>query len=241
MVRRITEPRTHGQRTGSIWIRDYDLGVFTTLGGSPDADPLIDEILIDVPGLPVKESRCSLVMKNPEPAVSAYRLPRIVISRDSFEPQKERRHPVTEEYRVVAQNANPITVSDPAGGSGATLTGHDSYETREQADPYDISYTIECWHRYDNWAQLVLFVVMKTFRQIKGELLVKDSLDQIRGYNIFMESGPAPLTEINSFGDRVVGYAVSYRVTAEIDFESPLILPSFRYPQPALTPIRGRM
>ena len=46
------QPRIHGQRTGFVWIRDFDHGVVSTLGAQLHPDPKIREYVVPIKNLP---------------------------------------------------------------------------------------------------------------------------------------------------------------------------------------------
>lgn len=221
-------PRVHGQPTGYVWLRDFDLGMVNTLGATPNPDPAIRELVVQVKNLPAGHDFVPVLgKKNPEPTSVLDRLPRIIVHRDSVDPSKERIHPDAEEYRVAA--GAPVTIQLPAEPPGVTLDGSTKYCTKLQADPFDITYTIEVWHRYENWVQPILFHVMKTFR-MQTLMRLTDSLGEARTYNVFIESGPTELSEILSLTDRGIGYSVSYRVQGELDHAEEVVSPAMLYP-----------
>jgi len=227
-------PRIHGTPTGRVWIRHFDDGMVRTIGAIPHPDPSIREYVLPIKNLPEANDFVPVLgKKNPEQTTMLDRFPRIVVNRDSWDPAKERLHPGAEEYRSPA--GEPVTIQLPAEPLGTTLDGHTKYCSKEQASPFDITYTIEVWHRYENWVQPILFRILEAFK-LQSLVRVTDNLGDVRTYNVFMDSGPADLSEVLSLTDRGIGYSVSYRVQGEIDLAGEDIYPSMRYPQIDLVP-----
>lgn len=229
----VERPRVHHQRTGFVWIRDFDVGMVTTLGGQIIPGKKGEMYRVTLPQLPEEERDVPCYLSTPEQPLVSFTIPRFVIIRDSFEPELSRWMPITEEYRIPAPESSLVSVPDPrgptsAGPSQATIEGHDKYESKIQAWPYDFTYTIEIWARYQNFLQPMLFHVMRTFPPY-GKMYLKDSLGESRSYNAFAEGGPSPMGEIASMTDRAQAFGYTVRVTGEIDLSDPVVMPSARY------------
>lgn len=203
--------------------------------GPNDANPA-DQIVLTIPTLPVgqdpknPQNRARVIMKDPEQPTQWNLFPRVVVARDSVTFAPERWHPITEEYRIEAPGSQQVTVpywtkENPTG----TKTGPTGNEVKVQAWPYDLTYTVECWHRFREWATHMVFQVM-TRLEPYGSLFLTDSLGEVRSYDVFMESGPTDLTEVLSLTDRGVGYSLTWRVTGELDLEAPITQPTVRFP-----------
>ena len=216
-----------------MWIRDFDQGMLTTLGGQRPLDPKKgDHYRVTLPKLPVEERDVPVYLINPEQTLVDYVLPRFVIRRSSWEPALQRWMPYTEEYRCPGPGGVPITINNPAGPtsigpSQGTIDGHTTYESKVQAWPYDITYEIEIWARYENFAQVMLFHVMRKFPPLQGVMCLVDSLGDTRQYDAFgNEGGPSKLDEIVGMTDRVIAYTYSVRVTGEIDLYEEVEFPA---------------
>jgi hypothetical protein len=130
--------------------------------------------------------------------------------------------------RAPAEFALKVSVSDQSNQAQAIL-GFDRMEQKEQAVPYDITYTISILARLrggggvsqTNQASAILHHVLKVYQPY---CLVKvfDSLGDGRTYEAFQES-ISHLDEVPEVTDRVVGFAVTLRVEAELDLHDPEI------------------
>lgn len=229
------KPVEHGDRTGFVWIRDFDAGVASSLGAVPDPTGS-DKLIVRYPQFPEERDRnATVIFKNSEPTLQWHVFPRIVISRDSSVLALERQMNITQEYMIPAPASRTLSVpgqlpTDPP------LTGPSARESKIQARPWDITYTIECWHRYSNWALTMLFKVMKTFPPY-GMMKLLDSLHEERSYDIFVEAGPTDLTEVLSMTDRGGGFSYTFRVTGELDLDDPVLLPTVQQVKPTLARI----
>jgi len=222
-MRKLVRPRVHGQRTGFVWIRDFDAGMLTTLGGVRPTDPKEgDHYRVTLPKLPAEERNVPIYLVNPEQTLVDYVIPRFVIRRSSMEPALNRWMPITEEYRCPGPSGVPITINNPAGPtstgpSQGTIDGHTTYESKIQAWPFDITYEIEAWARFENFAQVMLFHLLRTFQPLGSVMCLVDSLGDTRQYDAFAETGPSKLDDVVGMTDRVIAYNYSVRVTGEID------------------------
>lgn len=238
------ENRREGHaRTGTVTLRDFDKGVIETMGAflAYDEDgkernyflqldagdvgsakgrigrkgqliPPITPGQTALPGVPV-------VFSHPEDVFAKYDLPLIAIRRDDIDPATSRWHPGLKQYRAPAESALP------------TVVGAESYwnlvEEKEQAVPYDLTYTISILARsrgkggisQTNQANAILHQVLKVYQPY---CLVKvfDSIGDGRTYEAFQES-ISHLDEVPEVADRVIGFAVTLRVEAELDLNDP--------------------
>jgi len=233
-MKKLVRPRVHGQRTGFVWIRDFDVGMLTSLGGVRPSDPRAgDHYRVSLPKLPLEERDVPIYLVNPEQTLVDYVLPRFVIRRSSWEPALERWHPITEEYRIPGPTSTPITIQNPAGPtsigpSQGTIDGHTKYEGKVQAWPYDITYEIEVWARAENFAQVMLFHVLRRFQPLGSFMSLVDSLGDTRTYDAFAEGGPVKIDEIVGMTDRTIAYNYTVRVTGEIDLVDEVEAPAAR-------------
>lgn len=211
--------RTFGHRTGHVDYLDFDQAMVEGLGAEMDTDKnqywlsLVDAqtgegIFVKPAGsdAPTEVTRALVRMKQAEPTRDEWILPCILVIRDDATPAQARVWGPTEAYRLPAPGAKPVVV----GGS----VGWTAYETKPREDPYDFTYTIECWSRYRTVAQVLLQMAQARY-PLYGQVTVVDGLGVERIYHTFQE-GTADLTEINSMVDRVCGFSLSVRVEAEL-------------------------
>ena len=207
------QERVHGARTGYVFMRDFDLGMFTTMGASLGSDAYTVPVTgsLDVP----------VIFANPEQVLEDYLLPSVVVRRDDMTLALNRLHPGLETYRVAATGASSVEVTYNNNGIPATATGHDGYEVGEQAHPFDFTYTLSLFSRYRNQLNTMLRYMVNIFKPYHS-VSVKDTLDETRSYSGFMES-ISNLDEITTINDRAVGFSLSVRVEGELDFHETAI------------------
>lgn len=155
---------------------------------------------------PKEITRALVVFKQSEPTHTEFDVPAVLVTRDDVSPARDRLVSLTEAYRVPCEDAKVVWVNGVQGWSG--------FETKGQEEPYDLTYTFECWSRYRTVAQMLLQKVMAKF-PLNGSLKVYDHLGVERVYHTFTE-GTADLTQVNSLVDRLVGFSLTVRVMAEL-------------------------
>lgn len=204
-------------RPGYVTLRDFDQGIVQTLGATVSNNAYYVQALNvsgppGWPGVPV-------VFSYPEDVLQEYRLPFVLVRRDDITPAMERWQSVGAlEYAVPGYGALPKQVTGPGGvvAQGFTLT-----ETRPQAIPYDISYTLEITARHRgaigqrNQINSILYHVLRRF-PVYGQVQLTDSIGDPRSYECLME-GVSPLDNIAEVTDRKLGFSISLRVLAELD------------------------
>jgi len=226
-VRRYPHPE-FGVFTGFVFIRDFDLGMARSLIGVQEKDKPTsdsDRFFLTFPQFPADDQNATIIYKNPEPTLQWHQFPRVMISRDSVNIALERWHPITQEYMLPAPGTQIVSV--PGDLPQETRIGPATREAKEQAWPFDITYTIEVWHRYANWAQAMIFRVMKSFPPY-GKMKLLDSLNEVRTYDAFAEGGVTDLTEALSMTDRGAGLSWTVRVTGELDLADQVNLETVR-------------
>lgn len=206
--------RTEGRdRTGIVTVRDFDQGVVETLGavvvdgryfilGLSDLDPPPG-----MPGVPV-------VFSHPEEVLQTQRIPLIEVRRDDINPAMQRWHPGMGTYRTPARSALPV--ASPLVGD--TRTFWNRVEQAQQATPFDILYTINIQARQRQYmaaANHILAYVLKIYQPYSA-VYVQDSVGDRRSYEAFLEA-VAPLDNVPEVGERMIGFALSLRVEAELD------------------------
>lgn len=217
--------REFGHRTGHVDFLDYDQGVVEGLGAELDLEKNqywlpIEGIFVRPEGsdAPTEITKALVRMKQAEPTRDEWNLPSILVIRDDATPVSAREWSPTESYRLPAPGSTRVVV----GGS----IGWTAYEVKPRENPYDFTYTIECWSRYRTVAQVLLQIVLARY-PLYGKVTVVDGLGVERVYDAFQE-GTADLTEINSMVDRVCGFSVSVRIEGELTGDRvPVIVPGF--------------
>ena len=239
--------------TGIVGLRNFDAGVVKTIGGEvhdvdtgkglhsnyylPPTDVLPVEPAPGLPGIPITFS-------HPEDVYARYRQPVIVVRRDDLSPAMSRWHPGHKSYRAPAQKAKPVSVTfDPGTRVERSVSGFDSYETKDTGVPFDVTYTITILARHRGKGPLPKKGVPTGFTGAAGsprnqvnllldhvlrrtapycQIFVEDSLGDLRKYSGFMEA-VSHLDEVPEVTERVLGFAVTLRVEAELDLSDPVV------------------
>lgn len=239
--------------SGLVGLRNFDAGVVETLGAEvhevdtgkgPHSNYYITpsrtfpvEPAPGLPGVPITFS-------HPEDVYARYRQPIIVVRRDDISPAMNRWHPGQKSWKAPAQEANPVTVVINPDTFGETrLHGFDRYETKDTGVPFDITYSIQIYARHRgkgplpkkgkptgftgapgsprNQVNAVLDYVLRRYAPY-SQVTVEDSLGDTRKYSSFMEA-VSHLDEVPEVTERVLGFAVTLRVEAELDLSDPVV------------------
>ena len=238
--------------SGIVGLRNFDEGVVVGLGAEvhevdtgkgPHSNYYVGTSILPVepaPGLP----GVPVTFSHPEDIYARYRQPVIVIRRDDIAPAMNRYHPGHKSYRAPAQTAKPVVVVLNEGTFGEQrLEGFDRYETKDTGVPFDISYSIQIYARHRgkgplpkkgkptgftgaagsprNQVNSVLDYVLRRYPPY-CQVNVEDSLGDIRKYSAFMEA-ISHLDEVPEVTERVLGFAVTLRVEAELDLSDPVV------------------
>lgn len=200
------------QITGNVFIRNFDQGIVETLGAEadPNAFHMVNGQKIPDPcyKLDVDGKEISVYFSQPEPVFQKKVFPFITINRDDMTPAMSRWHgPGQLEHKVGASGVVVL----PNG-----VSGYASSSMKYQAYPYDITYTISVWDRYESTVQTILAKVLRALPPI-GRILVKDSLNLLRTYEYYSEGSIANLQEVIDAATRARGYAITIRIEAELD------------------------
>jgi hypothetical protein len=215
---------------GSVELRSFDQGVVETLG----ARVIGDRYYITIEGVepPSGDPGIPVHFNFPEDLYANFRYPAFVISRDDIALAQNRLHPGLQQYRAPAKTALYVP--------GLTATGvqvrPDRMEMRDQATPYDLTYTINIYNSLRGGsgrraANLMLDHVLRIWPTY-GQVWVPDSTGEYRSYEAFNE-GIVNLDDNLGISERVIQFAVTVRVEAEYDLSNPTV--SRTATQPATT------
>lgn len=237
---------------GIVGLRNFDEGVVTTLGGilhevdtgkGPHSNYYIPTALLPIepaPGLP----GIPITFSHPEDVYSRYRQPAIIVRRDDISPAMNRYHPGHKSWKTPAQSARPVAVTfDQGTRAERTVAGYDRYETKDTGVPFDIVYTISILARHRgkgnlpkkgspvgfegaagsprNQVNQALTYILRIYAPY-CQVIVEDSLGDQRRYSAFMEA-ISHLDEVPEITERVLGFAVTLRVEAELDLADPVV------------------
>ena len=205
-------------RTGVVTLRDFDQGVVETLGAKVIGDRyFITELkhldpAPEFPGVPV-------VFAHPEDLFQVHKIPVIEVRRDDISMAMNRWHPGTVQYHTAAPTALGQTFTFP---DGTRKSGFTKYETAQQSCPFDLLYTINIIAKARTAmaaAQYILAYVLKIYQPYCA-VYIADSVGDRRSYEAFLES-IGPMDEAADVAERVIGFALSLRVEAELDINDP--------------------
>lgn len=208
-------------RTGTVFLVDFDEGIVRTLGGELIEIELDGEktqayaVMIDgVTGPDMYGGAVPIIWQNPEDVYQPGLLPHVNISRTSLTPAMNRWFPGGYEYRTAAAAAKTVR-------AGNGVEGPSLLEYKPWAYPYDIGYEIHIRARLRAQADKMLKQIGKRFWSY-GQIFLTDSEGAERGYYAFQESVDS-LDEVADIADRMLGWTISLRCEAELDFNDPYI------------------
>lgn len=213
----------YNERTGDVFIDDFDRGVIYTLGAelSTDQTMVVIKDLDGVEPAPDYEG-VPVFFAFPDETVHNKILPSIVVRRDSIMPAMSRWHLGALAYNIPAPGARGVTITHPITGD-VIAQGFDTYERKDQAVPYDILYTIEIRARFRNNLKVesmkMLKYVMKRY-QTYTQVGVRDSLGDVRYYDAFNEN-PTGVDIMPDIAGKEANFNVTLRVEAELDLNDP--------------------
>lgn len=219
------DERTKGsRRNGSVFIREFDEGVVRTLGAVLIGEPDHQEYYLVIPNVspPPGFPGVIVTFAHPEDVFAKNYLPAVVVRRDDITAAMRRFHLGGEAYSAPADGALPISRMIPGVG---TRTGWDKTEIRMQAEPNDLLYTVEIFCRSRGGvsgkreANEILRWVLSRFNAYFA-LEVVDDIGDFRTYDGFRE-GISMLDDLADVAERVIGYAVTLRIEAELDISIP--------------------
>ncbi len=214
-------------RNGTVSLRHFDEGVVTTLGATIDEDTqtywLTISLIDGPPGAPVDkltgEIRVPIVFSIPEDVFAQYQVPIIVVRREGMTPALNRWMPGQLQYRAPSYNAYTAVYKK---GTVHERRGFDQMDQVQMATPFDIDYTISLISRHRgvkggqrNQSHRTLDHVLRIYQPYSMVKLI-DSIGDERTYEATMES-VTPLDSIPEVSERIIGFSLSLRVSAEID------------------------
>lgn len=203
-------------KTGQVFIRNFDKGIMDSIGAVPDPYRYIvlDNKKIPDPcyKLTVGEKEIPVYFSNPEQAFKNKIFPFITVLREDLAPAPSRWMGGAQlEYKY----SNPNS-----GFSVEGVSGYLEKESKYQAYPYDMTYTISCWDRYEGPSQDIIHTVLRALPPV-GRLIVYDSLNLMRTYEYYHEGSLVPLVELLDPSARAMGFALTIRVEGELDLQDP--------------------
>jgi len=239
--------------SGIVGLRNFDAGVVETLGAevhevSTGKGPHSNYYILPSATFPVEPAPglpgIPVTFSHPEDIYARYRQPVIVVRRDDISPAMNRWHPGQKSWKAPAQTARPVSVTfDPGTFGETTVHGFDRYETKDTGVPFDITYSIQIFARHRgkgplpkkgvptgftgaagsprNQVNAVLDYVLRRYAPY-CQVILEDSLGDKRKYSAFMEA-VSHLDEVPEVTERVLGFAVTLRVEAELDLSDPVV------------------
>lgn len=216
------------ERTGDVWVSDFDRGVITTLGGEINAvgDTYVIMNVSGVSPPPATGERefegIPVYFSFPDETINPKILPSFVVRRDDLIPAMSRWHPGNQQYNIPSTGSRPVTITNPRTGD-VMAQGFNEYEDKSQAVPFDLMYTIQIRARYRNNLKVeAMKMLHHTLKKYKPYTVVyvKDSNDDLRSYTAFMES-PSALDTKPDVAGREANFNVTLRIEAELDLNDP--------------------
>lgn len=197
-------------RTGTVSLRAFDEGVIRTLRAVEDNAHMV---IKSIPGLtlPPGEQGLRVTFFFPEDTQEKFKIPGIVLTRDDISPAMNRWHPGSLQYRVPGVGANPVTARG--------RQGFDRMEELQQAVPFDITYSMMIYTRTRLQGNILLDYILRCYPPYCN-VKVQDSEGDYRLYSAWMES-LGMIDDVPEVGNRVIAFAVTLRVEAELDLNDP--------------------
>lgn len=228
--------KPYSPRTGTVFIEAFDRGVLAEiakLGSELQFDPVTGKPLPSTgipdygPGgkLPAvcndksywveippavpggKADVVFVIMGNPEQALVSAILPMIVVRRDGVQPDMKR-------YNSFGHIDYFMGVSGLEVSGG--VSGYAYVETKPQAMPYELTYTVSIYSRLESQALRILRRLLRRFPPY-GAIPVIDSLGDQRTYTAFNDASVSDISEIVDVAERTRGYSFTVRVEGELD------------------------
>jgi hypothetical protein len=207
-------------RTGTVWLRDFDLGIVTGTGalldpaGSPGGNNYYIDLSSGPCNSPDSDGFIPVIFNNPEPIYEQKIYPSVLIKRDDFVPALQRWH----QYQQYDYYMGIPGTEETVGG----VSGFTQAETKPSAWPYDITYSVSIYSRYEYEAQMILQSLMRRF-QPRSYITVVDTEGDNRRYTAFVDNSVSDIGEFVDASERLRGYSLSIKVEGEIDLVDPVV------------------
>lgn len=203
-------------RSGTVGLRAFDEGVVRTMRPVlvEAAEGVGGNYFLQIPGMnnAPGEPGVPIIFSFPEDMHEKFKIPAITVMREDMAPAMQRWHPGSLQYRAPAAGALPVVVG--------AQTGFNRYEELQQAVPFDITYALVLYARNRVQGNYLLDYVMRIYPPYCN-VKVQDSLGDYRLYSAWTE-GIGMLDDVPEVGDRVIAFAVTLRVEAELDLNDPV-------------------
>lgn len=189
---------------GLMDLRLFDEGIVSSIGAVLDS-------ALDPPAFQIKNVPCAgdvtVFMSSADPNIVSETLPRIVVTRSSWDDAGQRIHPGWKQWRDRYDDSPEI---DSTGE-------YKEMEQLQQAWPYDISYDLDIRAATKREAQAILnYIQRNTTVKPKGYVTVKDSVGDTRTYDCLYDS-VSQADEVEDIHMRYPGVSVTIRVLGELD------------------------
>lgn len=205
---------------GDVDLRSFDQGIIETLG----ARVVGDRYYINIEGVepPSGDPGIPVHFMFPEDLYANFRFPAFVVSRDDISVAFGRLHPFSQQYRAPAKTSLYVAAQTATG----TRVAPDRMEMRQQATPYDLTYTLNIYNTLRGGggrrsANKMLEHVLRLWPEY-GQVWVPDSTGEYRSYEAFNE-GIVNLDDNLGISERLIQFAVTIRVEAEYDLADPTV------------------
>lgn len=200
---------------GTVTLRSFDQGIVETLGGRV----IGDKYYVTIEGIdpPPGEPGIPIHFAFPEDYFANFRYPAFVVTRDDISISFQRIHPFQQQFRAAPKSAIPVVVQTPRG----PISGYDRMSQRQDATPYDITYSINAFNSLRGGfggkraANMMLDHILRIF-PVYSQVFVRDSLGAIRTYEAFNE-GISSFDDLMGVSERMIQFTVTVRVEAEYD------------------------
>lgn len=208
----------YSPKTGDVFVRNYDQGVVERLGGTVQTitnHPTMGTrrgYWVDITA--ANPITVPIIFSNPEQVYEKKILPSFIVSRDSIEPALQRWHSVKQLEYIQGVSGTEEVI--------AGVSGYGQVESKVQAYPYDLFYTIFAYARYEHEAVPMLKQILRQFPPYSRIKLI-DSLGTERRYTVFAESGVQDIGEYVDIADRTKAFSYSFRVEGELDLIDPMV------------------
>lgn len=222
----------YSKPTGEVFIRNYDEGVMAWFGATVQTVSIppagvgagrnahICErsgYFVDIAG--ANPTKVPVIWNNPEQIYEQKIYPSYQISRDSVTAAMQRWHSVLQLEYVAGVSGTEEVIQV----GSQMVSGFRQIEKKAQAIPYDISYTISAYARYEHEALPMLKHILRRFPPY-SRIFVIDSLGDSRSYTVFSDSDVQDNSEYVDVADRLKSYSISIRVEGELDLADPVVL-----------------